>query len=63
MSKKIQYYARNVYGETKYYPIDYADQLSLLTGCTTLRNRDFTALTALGFEFSEVLDPKMKGRG
>lgn len=51
---KIRYYIKHVYGTPTLYPIDYAQQLMTLTGCKTLREKDMSALKAMGFEFEQV---------
>jgi hypothetical protein len=54
---KIRFYAKEVYGNTNFYPIDYVDELKILTNQKTLTGRTIKALETMGFTFEEVLNP------
>jgi len=56
----LRYYRKNVYGNELFYLVDNADPIAVLTGCQTLRPRDFKALSELGFRFEEVIAPGKK---
>ena len=53
----IRYYVKDVYGKELRYPVDYAEQISRLTMCRTLRDQDMQALKEMGFEFRQIIRP------
>lgn len=56
----IEFYAKNVYGEIKFYIKDaeLAAKVQALTGNKTLTDNNMKALEALGFAFTEVIAPR-----
>ena len=54
----IRFFARDVYGVTKFYATDKAYEIETLSGQKTLTARTFSAMESLGFRFEEVLDPE-----
>jgi hypothetical protein len=56
----IEFYAKNVYGEIKFYVKDdvLAQKITNLTGNKTLTAANMKALKALGFTFHEVIAPR-----
>lgn len=51
----IRFYVKDVYGNSLKYPVDFADEILMLTGAVTLTDRAIAALTRMGFRFEEVL--------
>lgn len=57
----IEYYRDRVYGVVKFYIKDQkiAHAIQCLTSRVTLSENDMSALKSLGFDFKEVLSPKL----
>lgn len=60
-NKIIEYYRDRVYGVVKFYVKDpkIAEAIRTLTARVTISEADMSALKVLGFEFQEVLSPKL----
>lgn len=60
-NKIIEYYRDRVYGVVKFYVKDpkIAEAIRTLTGRVTISEADMSALKTLGYEFQEVLSPKL----
>jgi CRISPR/Cas system CMR subunit Cmr4 (Cas7 group RAMP superfamily) len=56
----IRFYAKNVYGNVLFYPVDYAKEIFVLTNCRTLTNKTIHALEQMGFKFQEVLQSSIQ---
>ena len=61
VGRELRFYAKEVYGTTMFYPVDYKLELFRLTGQRTLTARTMSALEGLGFQLKEVLNPE-RGR-
>lgn len=57
---KIRYYKRESYGVMRLYPLDYAYELELMTNCKTIREQDTKALTGMGFDLEQVIEPELR---
>lgn len=57
----IEYYRDRVYGVVKFYIKDEktAEAIRTLTARVTISESDMKALKVLGFDFKEVLSPKL----
>jgi hypothetical protein len=55
-----EYYTKNIYGIEKYYIVENGFQQihKGLTGCDTLREKDFQLYQSIGITFKQVLPPK-----
>ena len=51
MNKNIEIEVKTVYGNELYYPLNYQQELYILTGTKTLTARHIKALKSMGFEF------------
>lgn len=58
---KIEIEVKTVYGNEMYYPLNYHQELFILTGCKTLTRRHITALNSMGFEFIIHTPHKLNG--
>lgn len=58
-NKIIEYYGKNVYGNTLFYIKDkeIAEAVRILTGQKTITPRDGEGLKMLGFELKQVMPP------
>lgn len=60
---EIQYYKKDVWGNTLLYPVDYAYAIELITGKKTLTNATIKGLQMMGFCFQEVMESAVKKGG
>lgn len=60
MEKTIRFYAKNVYGNTLFYPVDKAEAIKTLGGTKTITPSVFKGMEQLGFNFVEVLESQVK---
>lgn len=62
---KITYYTRSVYGSPRNYLTDpvVARMVQSLTGQTTVSDSHLSALSGLGHELEQVIDPALAARG
>ncbi len=59
--KTIEYYAKNVYGETKFYAIDETINyvMKVMANVKTITPSVKDAFEKLGYTFVQVVDPKL----